>query len=259
LVARVLAVAPDAVVVLNTGAPVALPWLAEARALLQCWFGGQEMGEAVVDVLLGDAEPGGRLPTTFPLRVEDTPSFGNFPAEHGRTIYGERTLIGHRWYEARGLPVAFPFGHGLSYTTFEIGAPSVTAAGGVVTVQVEVTNTGDRAGAEVVQLYVGASSAMATRPPQTLAAFRKVVLGPGESTTVEMTLDRRAFARWQRADTGLAEAVRLVAERASWANTLRVPEHSGWVVDDGEHQLRIGRSSADIAHTVMVAVAAGPA
>ena len=92
-------------------------------AVLQSWFGGQEMADGLVDVLLGDAEPGGRLPMTFPLRLEHNPSFGNFPGEHGEVRYGEGVLVGYRWYDARHLPTAFPFGHGLSYSTFEIGAP----------------------------------------------------------------------------------------------------------------------------------------
>ena len=263
LVRRVLQVAPDAVVVLNTGAPVALPWIADARAVLQCWFGGQEMGPALVDVLLGDVDPAGRLPTTFPVRIEDNPSFGNFPAEQGTTLYGERISIGHRWYEARGLPVVFPFGHGLSYTTFEIGEPALSVdrvgSDGAVTVTLSVTNTGDRRGSEVVQVYVGGAPATVLRPPKWLAAFAKVTLDPGGSTVVELVLDRRSFARWQPADEALADALRIVGERAPWAAALEVPGDTGWVVDEGTYTVHVGRSSADLAHSVTVEVAGGPA
>ena len=102
-----------------------MDWADDVPAVLQVWFGGQEMADAIVDVLTGEAEPAGRLPTTFPVRLEHNPSFGNFPGENGEIRYGEGLLVGYRWYDARGLPTRFPFGHGLSYTTFAIGAPAV--------------------------------------------------------------------------------------------------------------------------------------
>ena len=119
LVARVVAANPNTAVVVNTGSPVTMDWADDAPAIVQAWFGGQEMGNALADVLFGDAEPGGRLPTTFPVRLEHNPSFGNFPGEFGEVRYGEGVLMGYRWYEARHLPTRFPFGHGLSYTTFD--------------------------------------------------------------------------------------------------------------------------------------------
>ncbi len=158
LVRRVLEVAPRAVVVLNVGAPVATPWAAGAGAVVQCWFGGQEMAEGLADVLFGEADPGGRLPTTIPRRLEDGPTWGNSVPEGGQLRYGEGILVGYRWYESRGIGVSFPFGHGLSYTTFEIGVPELSATsmgpGGSIRLRVPVTNTGDRSGTEVVQCYV---------------------------------------------------------------------------------------------------------
>ncbi len=115
----------NTVVVVNTGSPVTMDWADDAPAIVQAWFGGQEMGSALADVLFGDAEPGGRLPTTFPVRLEHNPSYGNFPGEFGELRYGEGLLLGYRWYEARHLPTRFPFGHGLSYSTFELGEPTV--------------------------------------------------------------------------------------------------------------------------------------
>ena len=125
LVERVVAANPNTAVVVNTGAPVAMPWADDARAVLQAWFGGQEMANALADIVVGDAEPGGRLPTTLPVLLEHNPSFGNFPGENGEVRYGEGVLVGYRWYEARQLPTRFPFGHGLSYTSFAFGEPAV--------------------------------------------------------------------------------------------------------------------------------------
>jgi beta-glucosidase len=264
LVARVLAVRPDAVVVVNAGSPVAMPWVDTARALLQVWFGGQEMAPALVDVVVGDAEPGGRLPHTVPVAVEHTPSFGNFPAENGTIRYGEGVLVGYRWYEARGLPVRFPFGHGLSYTTTTIGAPTASSAtwrpGEQLAISMSVTNTGHRAGSEVVQCYVEAPAARLTRPRKELRAFAKVWLDPGETRDVVLVLDDRAFAYWDPGDpAGEALAARLRAV-APWN---RMPEgrgrSPGWRVDAGEHRVHVGRSSVDLAHVVPVAVIADAA
>jgi beta-glucosidase len=231
LVARAVAANPNTVVVVNTGSPVTMDWADDARAIVQAWFGGQEMGGALADVLFGDAEPGGRLPTTFPVRLEDNPSYGNFPGEFGELRYGEGLLLGYRWYDARHLPTRFAFGHGLSYTTFAIGTPNVDTKGDTddtVTVRVPVTNTGDRRGTEVVQCYVAppASSAI-MRPPQELKGFAKVTLDPGATTTVELALDARAFAHWD-------------------------PVADDWRVASGTYELRIGRSSADLAQVVSV-------
>lgn len=227
LVARAVAANPNTVVVVNTGSPVTMAWAEDAPAIVQAWFGGQEMGNALTDVLFGDAEPGGRLPTTFPVRLEHNPSYGNFPGEFGELRYGEGVLVGYRWYETRHLPTRFPFGHGLSYSTFTIDEPAVTSTGDVVTLRVPVTNTGDRSGSEVVQCYVSPPPGPVTRPPKELKAFGKVMLDAGETGTVELSLDSRAFAYWS-------------------------PVDHGWQVDPGTYELHVGRSSADVAHVVSV-------
>jgi beta-glucosidase len=259
LVARVVAANPNTVVVVNAGSPVAMPWAGQARAVVQVWFGGQEMSQALARVLTGHSEPGGRLPTTFPLRLEHNPSYGNFPGENDEVHYGEGVLVGYRWYEARHLPVRFPFGHGLSYTTFAIGEPrpSTTslAVGGTLTLDVAVTNVGDRAGSEVVQCYVAPSAPRLTRPPKELKAFAKVHLEPGESTVVSLVLDRRAFAYW---DPGSPEHDALVTRRPFMAHggqdtTAPAP---GWRIDPGRYELHVGRSSADIAHVVAIDLSA---
>ena len=269
LVARVAEVNPRTVVVVNAGSPVAMPWAERPGAILQVWFGGQEYANALVDVLFGEAEPGGRLPTTLPLRLEHTPAFGNFPGESSEVRYGEGLLIGYRWYEARHLPVRFPFGHGLSYTSFELGPPRLSsprlAPGGRLRLELEVTNTGHRRGAEVVQLYVAppgggqASSERRLRAVKELRAFAKVWLDPGETATVRLELGERSFAYYDVADADWEE---LASRRDNpVAHVHDGPLHhrqAGWYVDGGTHRLLVGRSSADIAHTVEVEVAGGP-
>ncbi len=268
LVWRIVRTTRDAVVVVNTGSPVTMPWADAAGAVLQTWFAGQELANALVDVLLGEAEPGGRLPTTLPLLLEHSPAYGNFPGESSEVRYGEGLLIGYRWYEARRLPVRFPFGHGLSYTTFDIGKPSLSssrlAPGERLRVEVPVTNTGTRRGSEVVQLYVGSPGGGSGSPERhlralkELRAFAKVHLDPGESVTVTLELGERAFAYYDVVD----EAWRELASRRHnpAAHMHDGPLHhgrAGWYVDGGTYQLHVGRSSADIAHILDVDVVGG--
>lgn len=249
LVRQVCAAQPRTAVVVNAGSPVALPWAGDAPAVLDVWFGGQEMADALVDVLFGDTDPGGRLATTFPRCIEHTPAFGNFPGEAGEVRYGEGVLMGYRWYEARRLPVQFAFGHGLSYTTFEIGPPTVDGD----TVRVPVTNTGGRAGSEVVQLYVEPVAPTVVRPPKELKAFAKVHLEPGASATVELALDDRAFAYWQP-DLSAYARIRNRQSATTGFSMGAPPEDPppGWRVEPGDYRLHIGRSSADIAHVLTV-------
>jgi beta-glucosidase len=253
LVRAVCAANPRTAVVLNAGSPVTLPWADEAPALLDVWFGGQEMAEGLVDVLTGRADPSGRLPVTFPERIEHAPAYGNFPGEGGVVRYGEGVLVGYRWYEARHLPVRFPFGHGLSYTTFSFGEPEVVE-GDPMLVRVRVTNTGARSGGEVVQLYVEPVAPTVVRPPKELKAFAKVWLEAGQSATVTLGLTDRAFARWQPDPSGY-EAIQERQRRStvSIGPAPVEPPPRGWHVEPGEYRLHVGRSSADIAHVVTVA------
>ncbi len=217
---------PNVVVVLSNGSAVTVtPWQDRAGAVLEGWLLGQAGGSATADLLTGAVNPSGKLAETIPVRYTDNPTIGAFPGEHGHVRYGEGLLIGYRWYDAHRLPVAYPFGHGLSYTTFDYRdlALEVRADGDEpqVVATLTVTNTGDRAGAETVQLYVTDPQAGVFRPEQELRAFAKVTLEPGERTTVSVTLGARAFAFW----------------------------HSGaarWVVEGGEFGVRVGASSRDI-------------
>jgi beta-glucosidase len=231
LVEAVLAANPRTVVVLNAASPIATEWADDAAALLQVWFAGEELGRGLADVLFGDESPSGRLPTTIPYRLEDTPAFDFYPGHDGKVEYGEGLLMGYRWYDARGVAPRYPFGFGLSYTTFELGPVEVSsttfADGDTIDVTVPVTNTGTRRAAEVVQCYVHDVAAAVERPEQELKAFAKVLLEPGETQSVTLTLGRRAFAYWD-------------------------PVAKDWQVEPGEFELRIGSSSRDIAQRVTV-------
>jgi beta-glucosidase len=223
---------PRVVVVLSNGSVVTVaPWQHRARAVLEGWLLGQAGGAATADLLLGAADPAGRLAETVPVRYEDNPAIGAFPGELGHVRYGEGLLIGYRWYDTHHLEVAYPFGHGLSYTTFDYTdlTTAVRADGAqpLVDVTVTVQNTGSRTGRETVQLYVTDPQATVFRPEQELRAFGQITLEPGESGPVTLTLDARAFAFWH--------------------TTAR-----NWVVEGGEFGLRVGASSRDIRLTSTV-------
>ena len=258
LITRIRARNARTVVVVNTGSPVDMTWADEVPAIMQAWFAGREMGAALADVLAGASEPGGRLPISIPTAIEMTPSFGNFPGDGDDIVYGERLLVGYRWYETRGLPVRFPFGHGLSYTTFAITAPILSrsswSSGEVLEVSLTVTNTGTRPGAEVVQCYVEPPHGKVFRPARELKAFAKAHLAPGESTRVTLRLDGRSFAHWHHGDQGRAE----LRSRLPMPFLAPTPASSagpaGWRTDPGTHVLHIGRSSTDIKWTLPVDV-----
>ncbi len=261
LIEQVAAVNPNTIVVVNTGAPVSMPWADAVNGVVQLWYGGQEMADALADVVTGLTEPGGRLPTTLPLQLEHNPSFGNFPGEFDEVRYGEGLFVGYRWYEARRLPVRFPFGHGLSYTSFEIGEPAMASTsfepGGRLEIDVAVSNTGDRAGSEVVQCYVAPPRSKVTRPVKELKAFAKVHLAPGETRHVALTLTDRSFAHWDR---GSGERASLKA-RLPFASMMAESKEraAGWRVLPGDYVAHIGRSSADIAHSITLTVVPSPA
>jgi beta-glucosidase len=227
LIRAVAAVQPNTAVVVISGAPVTMDWTSDVPAVVQTWFGGQESGNAIADVLFGAVNPSGKLPTTIPARYEDNPAFANYPGSGGSVSYEEGVFVGYRHYDANGVEPAFPFGHGLSYTTFGYGDLVVERASlDEVVVSIDVTNTGDVAGKEVVQLYVSDVKASVPRPPQELKAFEKVALEPGATKTVRFTLDRRALSFWS----------------------------DGWTAEPGEFELRCGSSSRDIRATVSFTV-----
>jgi beta-glucosidase len=258
LVSRVAAVNSRTVVVVNAAAPVDMEWAEDVAAVLQCWFGGQEMAGGLVDVLVGTAEPGGRLPTTIPMRLEHAPSHANFPGENGELRYGEGLFMGYRGYEHSAIAPRFPFGHGLSYTSFDVGQPTLSTSthrsGGTVTVTVPVTNTGARAGSEVVQCYVAPESPRLARPPKELKAFAKVWLEAGETAPVEFVLDDRAFAYWDPGQDDWNDVQAFVPEMFSFLSPPVPRRARGWQVDAGSYEILIGRSSVDLARRCTVQV-----
>jgi beta-glucosidase len=228
VIEAVAATGTPTVVVLNNGGVVHLPWADRVGALLECWLGGQAGGAAVIDVLFGDAEPGGRLAESVPEHVAQLPADRNFPGAPRQVEYREGLYVGYRFHDAAGVPARFAFGSGLSYTTFEwsdielLGDVAGGDAGGTdITVQVRVTNTGDRAGSDVVQVYVRDVESSVHRPDKELQGFAKVHLAPGESQLVQVRLDRRSFTVWD------------------------VAAHD-WLVEAGRFQLVVGRSSTDV-------------
>lgn len=234
LIRRVCQVQPRTVVVLSGGAPVAMPWLEQAPAVLNLYLGGEASGSAAVDLLYGDVNPSGKLAETYPLSLEDTPCYGNFAA-HGLTSeYREGLFVGYRYYDSAQKPVCFPFGFGLSYTRFAYHdlqlSRSALREGEGLSLQVTITNTGRRAGAESFQVYVRAPQGPAYRPEKELKGFGKVFLEPGESKTVTVQLDSRAFAYYN-------------------------PLIHDWYVASGSYRVLVGASSRDIRLEAPVEVA----
>jgi beta-glucosidase len=233
LVEAVAARHPRVVVVVAAGAPVEMPWRGSVAAIVHMYLGGQAGGSAIADVLCGRSEPGGRLAETFPRALADHPVHA-IPFGPRQTEYRESLYVGYRYYDSAGVEVAFPFGHGLSYTTFAWSQPRAVLVGeATVEVSVTVTNTGRRVGSEVVQVYVHDVASTVFRPDQELRAFTKLHLGPGQARRVALRLDQRAFAFWAAAG----------------------PD---WVVEPGEFEIRLGASSRDIRAVLPVTIDAPP-
>jgi beta-glucosidase len=223
------------VILANGGVVRVSTWEDRVAAILECWLSGQAAGGAAVDLVLGVANPSGKLAETIPVRLQDNSSYLNFPGEEGLVRYGEGVFIGYRAYDALVQHVSYPFGFGLSYTTFRIDDVNVSIAGSVtgddlaVTVTASVTNTGSRAGAEVVQVYVGDIEASVARPLRELKGFVKVNLEPGETQQVSCQLDQRAFAFWSR-------------------------RFGQWVVESGEFMIAVGNSSRHLVTTEPITI-----
>lgn len=200
LIEAVCAANPDCVVVLHNGAPVEMPWVDRPRAIVEAYLGGQAVGEAVVDILFGHTNPSGHLPETFPKKLSDNPSYLFYFGEGDRVDYSERFFVGYRYYVSKDMEPLYPFGHGLSYTTFEYGTPVTDRSEmddtDTLSVAVTVKNTGAMAGKALVQLYVAPPRQEVIRPVRELKGFEKVYLEPGELKTVNFKLSKRAFAHW---------------------------------------------------------------
>ncbi len=231
LVEAILAASPNTVVVVNAGSPMTMPWIDKAKAVLVTWLPGEEGPHALANVLFGFSAPSGRLPVTFPRRLEDTPTFKTY--QGGATApYSEGLFVGYRHYDKERIAPLFPFGHGLSYTSFaysNLAAPSRATAGDTIEVKVTLANAGKRAGKETVQLYVAPKAPSLPRPPKELKAFAKVSLKPGESKTITLPLDARAFSCYD-------------------------PKAKRWIAEPGEYDLLVAASATDIRlkHTIQL-------
>lgn len=234
LIRRVVAANPRTIVVLNNGTPVLMPWLRSVPALVEAWFPGQEGGQALAQVLFGDVNPSGKLPTTLGARREDYPDFPNFGGNGRFVRYEEGIYVGYRAFDKRRIAPLFPFGHGLSYTTFKLSnlklSSPTLAPGGRLMAQVRVTNTGKRAGAQVVQLYVRDPNPRIDKPIRELKGFAKVFLQPGQSGLATIGLSPRDFA---------------------WCDV----KSKGWRVNAGRYQIEVGDSSRNLTQRATVRLA----
>ena len=225
LIQEITEVQPDTVVVLHNGSPVEMPWAGHVKGILEAYLCGQAVGEATVRLLFGLANPCGKLAETIPLKLEDNPSYLNFPGD-GKTVeYREGVFVGYRYYDTKRMDVRYPFGHGLSYTTFEYSnlkiSPQTMHDTDTITVSADIRNTGDRPGKEIVQLYVSDRTNAAQRPAKELKNFTKIALEPGETKTISLQLDRRSL---------------------SWFCT----DLHDWYAASGEYEILLGSSSRDI-------------
>ena len=233
LIEAVAAANPNTVVVLYNGSPVEMPWIGSVKAVLEAYLGGQAVGLATVRILFGEVNPSGKLPESFPKKLSDNPSYLFYGGEGDTAEYREGIFVGYRYYDRKETELLFPFGHGLSYTSFDfsdlrLSRKRITDQESL-TATVRVTNTGKRAGKTVVQLYVGDCESSVFRPVRELKGFEKIFLEPGESKDVSFTLDKRSFAYW---NTTIHD----------------------WHVESGEFRIEIGHSSRDIACCAAVQV-----
>ncbi len=233
LIEKLAAVNKKIAVVLHNGSPIVMPWLDKVSSVLECYLGGENIGTAQINLLFGKANPSGKLAETFPLRLEDTPCYLTFPGNGRTCIYSEGIFVGYRWYDSRRMPVLFPFGYGLSYTTFEYSNLKVSKSAFKdnegVEVSITIKNTGSVEGKEVVQLYVSDKTGVEVRPEKELKGFEKVNLKPGEAKEVTFKLDKRSFAFWN-VDIG------------------------DWYAASGKYIISVGASSRDLRASVEVDV-----
>ncbi|MBE5984407.1 MAG: glycosyl hydrolase, partial [Paenibacillaceae bacterium] len=233
LIEAVSAVQPNTVVVLHNGSPVEMPWIHKVKGVLEAYLGGQAVGGAVVDILYGHVNPSGKLAETFPIKLEDNPSYLYYGGEKDRAEYREGVFVGYRYYDKKKMEVLYPFGHGLSYTTFEYSNMkadrSIMKDDETVIVSLDVTNTGKVKGKEVVQIYVEAPDSHVIRPVRELREFAKVELEPGETKTVAFILGKRAFSYYH-------------------------VELKDWFAETGAYLIHAGSSSRDLRQMISVYV-----
>ena len=212
----------NTVVVINSGSPVSMPWINDSNAILQSWFGGQEYGNALADLIFGEINPSGKLPTTFPVQIEDTPAFDYYPGKNSQMNYEEKLLIGHRWYERKGKKPLFPFGFGLSFTKFSFSDLEVIKKDDLnINCKFRIKNFGEMDGHEVAQCYVAFLKAEEDEPLKTLQSFKKVFIEKNKEIELEISLNKRNFSYWDM-------------------------DKKDWMVKPGEYRIDIGSSSEKI-------------
>ena len=222
LIDAILEIDPNTILVLNSGSPIRMPWIDKAKAVLQCWYPGQEFGNALFDIVMGNTNPSGRLPTSFPKRLEDTPAFKFYPGEGLQMNYDEDLLVGYKWYQRQNIDTLYPFGFGLSYTSFEYSNLVISEIDDYTyRCAFSIKNTGKVNGSEVAQCYVGIDSANLNEPIKALQGFDKVFIESGQEKTIEIILNKRNFAQW---DTST----------------------KNWKIKTGNYEISIGASVDDI-------------
>jgi beta-glucosidase len=220
LIRAVTAVNPRTAVVIQSGTPVTMPWADTVPSLIQSWYGGNEGGNAIADVLFGMVNPAGKLPLSIPIRLEDNPAFLNFGSENGRTLYGEDVYVGYRFYEKTKTRVLFPFGHGLSYTNFAFDQFNVKIDTEMIQVVLEARNIGALPGHTVAQVYISQRKPLINRPPKELKGFKKVFLKEGEATSIRIMIPLKyATSYWDE-------------------------ERHMWITEAGDYDVLVGESSA---------------
>jgi beta-glucosidase len=235
LVEAVSAVNKNTVVVMQSGTPVTLPWIDHVKGYVHAWYGGNETGNGIADVLFGDVNPSGKLPLTFPKQVQDNPAFLNYSSENGVVVYGENVYVGYRYYQAVGRDPLYHFGHGLSYTSFSYKTQTIDVRGGdgldgELLVSVDVTNEGKLAGKDTVQVYISQQNPTIGRPPHELKGYGKVYLTPGETKTVHIK-------------TPLKEAC------SYWDDS-----REKWIMEKGNYEVHVATSSVEIRHTEVIEI-----
>lgn len=233
LIKEICKVQKNVIVVLHNGSPVEMPWIGKVSAVLESYLGGEAVGEVQRDILFGEVNPSGKLAESFPVRLQDNPSYLSYRVRKGKVDYQEECFVGYRYYDSKEMDVLFPFGHGLSYTTFEYSNLKLEKERmtdeETLKVTMDIKNTGKTAGKEIVQLYVSPADCDVVRPAKELKGFEKVSLEPGEQKTVRFTLNKRSFAYWDM-------------------------EKSAWRVSEGIYSILIGASSRDIRETAEIYV-----
>ena len=222
LIDAVIGVNPNTILVLNTGSPIKMPWIHKVKSVIQAWYPGQEFGNALANIITGDVSPSGKLPSTFPINIEDTPAFSSYPGQDLQMNYDEKLLVGYKWYEKKNIKTQYPFGHGLSYTKFEYFNLVIDELkDNLISCKFTIKNTGDVSGAEISQCYVEHTVEVPSEPLKKLQGFDKIFLAPQEEKEVEIILNARSFSEWSL-------------------------DKKEWEVKQGSYNIHIGASSKDI-------------